>query len=370
MSEPYSDSLTDSGPLQILTVRYVSDDSVVRTATVDQVYTSSVKMGINPTKQSRVKPPNLLGGLTGNGPYSKFEATPYSFEKETEGDPYGSPSRYDTNKWFLHSIPVLPAVPQQIDGMRTKHLLRVRRLSTDYASDIAEANKIADGFTGLAKQIPQIWKRVKGKSKRKISVCDAASANLATEFGIKPVVRSMGTSLDRIRGNVENSIKRVSTRSSKTIRGIVASDGSVWDFRISETWISYMELKNTIFQNTINYGSPLEALWENIPFSFVVDYGINIGDTIAAYGADRSLDHLGTVSTVRVSGKCKSIPPPNGDYKESSKGSGTYVLYVRRKHLDLPNPDLPRIDPSTSMRALSNAVSTLVAVNKGCKNRR
>jgi len=369
MSEPYSDEQTDSGPLQALTVRYVSDDSVVRTATVDSSFVTSARSGINPTKQSRVKPDNLIGSLTGIGPYSKVEQSAYTFEKETVGLPYGAPLRYDTNLWFQRLLPVMPSAPQSIDGTRTKHLLRVRRLSTDYASDLAEANKVAEGFTGLAKQIPEIWKRVRGKSRKKINVCDLASANLATEFGIKPVISAMGTSLDRIRGQVENSIKRVATRSNKTIRGVEGPDGSVWDFRITETWISYMELKNTIFQNTINYGSPLEALWENIPFSFVVDYGINIGDTIAAYGADRSLDHLGTVSTVRVSGKCRSLPPPNG-YKQSTKGQGTYVQYVRNKHLDLPTPDLPRIDPSTSMRSLSNAVSVLVAVNKGCNKRR
>jgi hypothetical protein len=357
-----SDYIADHGTV----VRYAKDGSVYHEATVFAHHAVSHEFGTNPIKQSRVKPGNLIGSLTSNGPYARTELK-YQLEKfEETTAPSGYPSLYSENFHYKTVAPITPSLSVVDNRSRTKHLNRVRGLSTDYSSDLAEARKAADGFKSAAYTVKDIWNRVKKKkrSRKNLSICDVASANLAVEFGIKPTLNALHTSAQRIQGLHENRIARVSTTHHENGE-VTLAGGQVWDVRQTTTWISYMQISNTLYGNSINFGNPVEWAWELIPYSFVVDYVFNVGDTIAALGAERGLNHLGSTETIRRRGKLDSIPP-TPDYTVVNRGSGTSESYVRNLHLDLPTPNIVQLDLSSSLKALTNATSVLTSINDRC----
>jgi hypothetical protein len=144
--------------------------------------------------------------------------------------------------------------------------------------------------------------------------------------------------------------------------GFVGSEE--WNWTLTETAIVYTEL-DTNFQ-PITMGNPLEFAWEILPFSFVFDLLIPVGDWLSAMDALKGYSNgFGSVSRKRRYQCTSSVVP------ESYLGSDTVECelpgLVRKKTYsrdvislnNIPLPNLPGWDPSKSHRAVVNMLALL-----------
>jgi hypothetical protein len=119
------------------------------------------------------------------------------------------------------------------------------------------------------------------------------------------------------------------------------------------------------------YGNPAELAWEVIPFSFVVDWAIPIGDTLSALDALRGVTGIQGTESAKYTRVTKGwIRRPNyqGVYLTSSTpGSVYYKGHQRSVITSIPLPPVPRWDPSSSWKTVANGLALLTAVNKRCR---
>jgi hypothetical protein len=321
--------------------------------------------GTNPDEDHRPKPSDLLGSMTSRGPFSRVKTTCQTGLKHTPPFWNSSGTRLTESWEYRYLMPLLPPLNGDEEQAATQHLLRVRNMSDDFASDVAEFNKAADGFSSLAKTTVDIWKRVKGKSRKKLSICDVASTNLAVNYGIKPVVSSASRLISTIERSRSNTIKRVSTTKRFT-NTVTAGDGGSWRDRMTVKYVSYIEVDKTTQTSNLNLGNPVEWAWELIPYSFVVDWMVNVGDTIAAHNPlGYGLTHKSTCKTVKHVADLQALPLGAG-WATQSKASGTYATYWRTVEAGLPAPSPIQVDVTQSLTALGNAVSLLVTTRGKC----
>jgi hypothetical protein len=268
-------------------------------------------------------------------------------------------------------MPYSDVVLDQPAGLIARHNKKVRRVSDDYSQAVAEIHKSADGFLDAAKMVakianrlrkgrlPKEWKKKhpnRSKDKDAINIGDAGSAILAFQFGIRPVVQDVYTTVNRVE-TVLDGLTRIHTRERRS------QYESYEQFVRTDQVISYVR-RSTV--NPSNLGNPAEWLWENIPFSFVVDYMFNVGDTIAAFGAGQGLDHFGTTTALKQTsrltpGTHESVVPAG--YVITDPGKLERTLYQRVLSSDLPVPSRIALDASKSWEALLNATSTLIAID-------
>jgi hypothetical protein len=64
--------------------------------------------------------------------------------------------------------------------------------------------------------------------------------------------------------------------------------------------------------NQIGLANPLSIAWEVVPFSFVVDWGLPIGNVLEALTATRGLEFIGGCSIVRGEGTIEAELKPTG----------------------------------------------------------
>jgi hypothetical protein len=245
------------------------------------------------------------------------------------------------------------------------HLLRVRGESDDYSQALAEVDRAADGFVDTAKSVSRIWKRIRGKSKKKLTSCDVSSARLGTEFGIKPVCQDMQDTVDRlIRHETQRTVRIVTSR---PYQGNTTNGTETYSCTGRQRLITHVML-SSIAGNRINLGNPAEWAWERIPYSFVVDWMFNVGDTISAFGAGRGLTHRKTVKIERSQSRLASFPPVNGNVV--TRGAKAWSKRYQRTVMDdLPLPGRVEFSPTDSLKALGNAFALLNAVSSRCSGK-
>lgn len=119
--------------------------------------------------------------------------------------------------------------------------------------------------------------------------------------------------------------------------------------------------------------NPLTVAWEVVPFSFVVDWFLPVGEYLSSLTATAGLNFVkGTVSertTISVVADVQPGPTiPNGSPQtfQSISGGGKYTYksfeYIRTIMNTFPSPQLPQLrDPRSLTRALS-AISLLVTM--------
>jgi len=128
--------------------------------------------------------------------------------------------------------------------------------------------------------------------------------------------------------------------------------------RIRQRAVFYITRSNFAGLNgDFDFGNPIEWAWELIPFSFVVDWAIPIGEWLgsldAMVGVDTSGGTVVTKSTIRAT------------YRKAdathilSEGHFTSDTYQRQVFDTVPISTFPKWNPSMSWRRVMNATSLL-----------
>lgn len=111
--------------------------------------------------------------------------------------------------------------------------------------------------------------------------------------------------------------------------------------------------------------NPVQLAWNLVPYSFVADWFLPVGDYLQSWTAPLGLSFLaGSVSTLRKRRVTEGIfvPDPIMDYATVSGGYADNVSFSRIILSDFPGPRMPHFKNPLSLHHLANAMSLLVNV--------
>lgn len=214
-----------------------------------------------------------------------------------------------------------------------------------------------------------------------------SGAVLANNLGLRPLMMDLNALLKDIpnshsserltfRSNIADSSTKVST-------GVISGPwGAVNTTTTTDTKVSVRctALVEDRFSVPADFGVSLddipEAAWELIPYSFVVDYFVNVGDVLAAARALRQFKILCFSTVTTIESNTKRVVTghvPNSPYVaiRTQSGGDQLVGVEKSRSIGVPNPSFAYSPLSQSMRPtvvqnlLSLIVQQLVGLNSG-----
>jgi hypothetical protein len=279
----------------------------------------------------------------------------------------GKPGYRYTQYWFAFpptgSWPVSKPVPKD---WSTGVLLQLKDTRMNLGTYLAEYRETCSQFGSLAKDMFHIFNEVRTGKFSKIvkriqshtTLGDLANAKLAYAFGIAPTMSDLSEALDRLNSNENLSLFRRFTYKQDCDDNL---DYQAWqgNYKIKQRIVYYMEMDTNIDPN-FTAGNPAETLWEAIPFSFVIDWMIPIGDYLSAIDAMTGWRFkAGCISTKELMWMTPELTPPP-PYGWLEKPQVNYHSYQRATLLSLPKyPALPTYEPSKSLNSVLNGLALL-----------
>lgn len=248
---------------------------------------------------------------------------------------------------------------------------RIKDDKVNLGPAIAEADKTAKLFHGLGKGIKDAWGLYRGRlpksQRRKIRPCDIPASYLATTYGLEPLINDVYDSVVALNNEwFKPKYQRYKSKAERTSKGSWGSSstkgGSTLQ-KVSQRSVIYLEHLPNASQFTA--GNVAEVAWEVVPFSFVVDWGIGVGDWLSSLDALTGYNIVaGTLTT-----KKETSNTLDHWYGQSLVDPGIYqkTTHERTVISSVPIPPRPRIGFGPSYRRLTNAVALLWAVNEKCK---
>lgn len=169
----------------------------------------------------------------------------------------------------------------------------------------AMANSVKDAFLRFKLSKPKTYRRPGGKverwdNHRDVRTSDLAAAELAYRFGIKPLALQIKELAQKSANELKVRKFRVSASDNRSEREIVLGRyGGEWKCtrKRSARVVAYFGVKSSF--TLVSVGDPLEWVWAAIPYSFVVDWFANVGDTLANMGALSDYQFYGGTVTYR-----------------------------------------------------------------------
>jgi hypothetical protein len=334
--------------------------------------------------EHRPKPENLIQSMTSQSPAYTDER--YRGEAHAVKDdgacypPGGGLGTLWYHSWGYPNTSSLPIAttwpsPDWMTPLRTK----INDAYVNIGADVAEYRQTVDLFHDAGKAILDGWRALRGKARRrrrrKLSVCNIADAELMYSFGVAPLVGSVFDSYMALKHRIEGPVyfKHVQTAREVNV-GTVSGGG------IEKTSTMTVKCFAKVYVQyragpMITIGNPLSIAWELVPYSFMFDYMIPIGETLMALDALAGVvDMFGTVTTRKwlweeahaVDGFFSS-----GFNMEEGATPGTRDFYRHERQFitSIPLPPFPKWKPSASYKKLMHSVSLLVGANQRCRRR-
>lgn len=318
-----------------------------------------------PDSEKRIKPADLFANATGRSTYSaKVSNNIYPVWEFSDGSFY-----YDflsTGASFDFSY----LSTECLEEARGKLLDKIKRQNVNLAQAMVEFRQTADLFLSLSQELLQGWRALRrlhfGELYRDLKRSREFSKKwIEFQFGLLPLVsdiEGLANSLhDKLRDgswiHVEQSVtkteRKSNTRSDPAGNGKLIDDGTCMHtaklkarYKIQDEFID--DLKRFGFSNAAALG------WEVIPFSFVVDWAIGIGDWL------NRLDALtGTSELIVNQSYSETLTYQTTSERNGATSSFMSITRGRAQSANnLPLP-FPRYDPSKSLRKIVTGLSLI-----------
>jgi hypothetical protein len=219
--------------------------------------------------------------------------------------------------------------------------------------------------TGLRKKA---YQRNKNK-RRQLDFDDISSAVIVTDYGLAPTLSFLTEAALRLDSRLQLSLVKRFKAFSETEEKL---DHDTWYgnhvsgvVKASERCVAYVEFKNP--DQKFQSGNFAEFLWEGIPFSFILDQIIPVGDWLATLDALHDVKSL--IGTVTRKEHLSWHTTKNG-YFNSSRGRDVRVSRHARYGYNsfarsivnrdqIPIPDFPGYEPSDNIRQVIDDVALL-----------
>lgn len=237
------------------------------------------------------------------------------------------------------------------------------------SSSLAEYRESGKLFVKTTETLHDAWKVLRGRAgRRKLRVCSIPAAVLQYNFGVAPLVEDLYSSVESLILKLDQPLYRRISVGIEIFREGPFTYGP-YDYEASGTFkeratVAVRYDPDSYLQSGFDFGNPVEWAWELIPFSFVVDWAIPIGEWLGSLDALKGVTSaVGTVTTRERSewkfrsNVVNSIRP--GHFVQES--------HERRVITSIPIPALPKWSPGLSYKRIVNATSLLWSMSKPCR---
>lgn len=243
---------------------------------------------------------------------------------------------------------------------------RIQDLSVNLAQPLHEYREAAKMFQFAASGVHEAWKSFR-KTKRglfRVSPCAVPAAHLMATYGIMPLVGQVFDSVLQLNGRLSNPIYR-RFRVKDVAKAPVNTGVYRGQWETSEVAVFYVEFE-TENPGLFTLSNPLSLAWETVPYSFVVDWLIPIGDHLAALDALKDVKSLtGTLTRKEKYWHVKTENPQGGSWLRIPRVD--YRSHKRSVISTIPMPRLPLWKPSDSYRKIVNGLALLGSLNQRCR---
>jgi hypothetical protein len=297
----------------------------------------------------------------------------------------------------LAGIVPIPALSSNlIDQATQKAYADLKNQHVNLSVAFAEFRETADLFTGVVTHIAKEIKRFKGRSKpskwgkvrqegTRLSngrLADVPNDWLELQYGWKPLmqdVKGACTAFDRRNKDLERFFVKCKGTAKEPLNDTFYSwdsNGIGWKFERFYTYqvtvLLWYYMRNPLIVSLVSLGitNPLELIWEKIPYSFVVDWFLPIGNWLSSWDADFGWDFKAGCRTEFTRAKALGTP--------ASRKVVSYLDVVNKQHdyrmeyylmgrTALPSPPAvgyPHFKNPISSGHIANAMSLLVSAFK------
>lgn len=319
--------------------------------TVESFYSPAVNFTARWTKSCTVNIPKVQGwNIAGSAQPRCQNAIPYQ-------DLYqANPARFDGDREEIAAL----AVTSAFANVDVSEMLAL--------ASAAESRKTVDSMVGIMGKVIRIAKNVRKLNfsalSKELSPKNLAEGYMEARYAIRPLIydaNGLMAAIEKPRQHVRRTFRGSASRSyrhSDTVTGANVIDIMTCTLdRIHECQVSAYAgvMTSADIEKLSVYGADqlAETAWELFPFSFIVDWFANVGDTIAAWTPNLGITQRASWVTVRTleqatnSGRSPVIPV-TGYTVVASVGQfqyGTRVTTVER----VPSPRL-EVFPSLLVR--------------------
>lgn len=234
-------------------------------------------------------------------------------------------------------------------------------------------------FSSFAKGVSGAWRKFHKKLKpsrrsgqTRATPCNVAAAELVYSYGIEPLANDLYDSFQVLQNKLQLPIYRKFISTKKESELDFLTDDGAYEYSgswfVGERAICYVRLVPDYREFIL--GNPAELVWEKIPFSFVVDWAIPVGDYLSALDALKDVESVvGTVTRKeRYIHDAKALILEQDGYRHIEVPCRTtYRTHERTVINDIPVPTFPSWDPSASWRRVVHGISLLTVLNQKCK---
>lgn len=287
---------------------------------------------------------------------------------------------------------IYPVPAWMIGQLERKALVKLRDQQVNIGVAIAEAGETADLFINTVNTIYGAVKAFESRRPRDFAKArrvqgtknwkETPKAWLEVQYGWNPLmadVQGACTELDskRDKKGVDDITCRAQFKRKETvdlgfISGFVSSFHQVGDvdavlkialtYRLRDFWSALL--------SSLGLANPAEILWERVPYSFVVDWFLPVGEWLSAFGADTGYDFISGYNQrfIRTHERSDGIVGA-GNYQVSLLGdgiTGDWWYFQRNTYGASPIPGLNFKTP-VSPGHIANAMSLLSSAFGGSK---
>lgn len=238
------------------------------------------------------------------------------------------------------------------------------------SSSVAEYRESGKLFVGLAKGLFNAYRDIRrgrwpefGSAR----IGDIPASILAYNFGIAPLVGDLYSAVEALRLKLAAPILcRTSASVKRPIEDYVKIGANHFEVEgsIRQRATIYYEMDPTQFKSEyFDFGNPIEWAWELIPFSFVVDWVLPVGDYLGG------LDALNGIVTNSIRGTVttKLTEKWKGRWSDAEFAvrpfTGSFRSYKREGILNTIPAPLPVWSPSLTWKRVMNATAILTQMS-------
>jgi len=321
-----------------------------------------------PESERRVKPKDLIGNLTAWGGHSRQTSLRAPVSWDTPPDTYGSFVRYiDIDpQWYASN----GNVGLNLDpDWQTKLRLAIKDQKVNLAQTMAEypqaQRMFANNATTIAKtlrflkrgDLPNVFKTL-GIPRKQLRGT-ISNRWLELQYGWMPLLSDLHGSVEELQaGLTRQQTRKVTVRVSaeenrKTLGGYVPQiqkDSYIEAYGKKTVKVVAYLRQESLAASRLGFTNPINLAWELLPYSFVIDWFIPIGNWLNSL--DAGIGFQGVTGTVTTKVKYISTNQYGGQY-------WMYQSYGRSLLYDIPDAPLPSYKPSVGVVKVANALALL-----------
>lgn len=280
--------------------------------------------------------------------------------------------------WSQDGFTIPPEDPADIAKAEIKALLKLKDQRINFGVAMAEAQQTADLVGSTAKRLAHSLDYLQqGDFKRLARELGVGTLKsipqgwIELQYAWKPLLSDVAGVTDKLaqrpprdwvvscKGTVKETWKNNITISGGTSSG-TRTDASF--FRGQFVRLDFVPRNDLqVMASNLGMTNPAEVFWEKVPYSFVIDWFLPVGDALRALDATWGYDFLSGSRTDRRECNRQISPATGGTYQSQRWSGGHYRDFELHRHVyrEAPSMIMPRVKNPLSLGHMANGLSLL-----------